>query len=77
MKEEIDEQLWQQAKARVDFKTHLTSYVIINAILWLIWLFSGGGHSHPWPIWPTMVWGIGLLFNYLTVYKYLNKTERE
>ncbi len=77
MKEEINEQLWQQAKARADFKTHLTVYLIINGVLWLIWLFSSGTHSHPWPVWPTLGWGIGLLFNYLDVYKFRNTVEKE
>jgi hypothetical protein len=77
MKEEKDDQLWQQAKARVDFKTHLTTYIIINGMLWLIWVFTGGTGSHPWPIWPTLGWGIGVLFNYLSVYKFQNTVERE
>lgn len=77
MKEEINEQLWQQAKARADFKTHLTAYLIINGMLWLIWLFTSGAQSHPWPIWPTIGWGIGLLFNYLDVYKFRNTVEKE
>lgn len=77
MKEEKDDQLWQQAKARADFKTHLTTYIIINGMLWLIWLFTEGIGSHPWPLWPTLGWGIGVLFNYLSVYKFINTVERE
>ncbi len=77
MKEERDDQLWQQAKARADFKTHLTTYTIINGMLWLIWIFTAGTDSHPWPIWPTLGWGIGVLFNYLSVYKFTDTVERE
>jgi 2TM domain len=77
MKEEKDAELWQLAKARADFKTHLASYLIVNGMLWLLWLFTSGTHSHPWPIWPTMGWGIGLLFNYLAVYKFTNSIEKE
>lgn len=77
MKEEIDSKLWQQAKARAEFKTHLAAYTIINGSLWLIWLFTGGVYSYPWPIWPTIGWGIGLVFNYLAVYKFNNTAERE
>ena len=65
MKEDKDDQLWQQAKARADFKTHLTTYVIINGIVWLIWLLTTGTHSYPWPIWPTLGWGIGLLTSFI------------
>jgi hypothetical protein len=77
MKEEKDDRLWQEAKARADFKTHLTTYIIINGMLWMIWLFSAGVDSHPWPIWPTVGWGIGVVFNYLSVYRFKNTVERE
>jgi hypothetical protein len=72
-----DEQLWNVAKARAGFKTHLTVYIVVMAILWLIWILSGGTNIHPWPIYPTLGWGIGVLFNYLGVYKFDNATERE
>jgi hypothetical protein len=77
MKEEKDEQLWQQAKSRADFKTHLATYLIVNGMLWLAWLVTGGINSYPWPIWPTLGWGIGVLLNYLSVYKFTNTVERE
>jgi 2TM domain len=72
-----DEQLWNIAKARAGFKTHLTVYIVVMAILWLIWILSGGVNIHPWPIYPTLGWGIGVLFNYLGVYKFDNAAERE
>lgn len=77
MKEETDAQLWQEAKARAEFKTHLSVYAITMGVLWLIWLLASGIHSHPWPIWPTVGWGIGVLFNYLTVYKFSHNVEKE
>lgn len=76
MKKETDDQLWQQAKARADFKTHFTVYLIINASLWLIWFFTGSS-NYPWPVWPTLGWGIGVLFNYLGAYKFTSTVERE
>ncbi|HTL08005.1 MAG TPA: 2TM domain-containing protein [Chitinophagaceae bacterium] len=77
MKEEKDEELWQEAKARADFKTHLAAYLIINGLLWLIWLFTSRDNAYPWPIWPTCGWGVGLIFNYLAVYKFKNTVEKE
>jgi 2TM domain len=77
MKEEKDAELWQQAKARADFKTHLVTYIIINGMLWVIWLITGGIHSYPWPVWPTGGWGIGVVFNYLAVYKFGSTAEKE
>jgi len=77
MKEEKDEQLWQQAKACADFKIHLATYFIINGMLWIIWLVTGGIHAYLWPIWPTVGWGIGVVFNYLAVYKFGSMAEKE
>ena len=77
MKQERDEQLWQLAKARADFKTHLATYLIINFLLWMIWLITGGIQAYPWPIWPTVGWGIGVIFNYLAVYQFKDTTEKE
>jgi 2TM domain len=77
MKEARDAGLWQQAKARADFKTHAASWFIINGMLWIIWLLTGGTHSYPWPVWPTVGWGIGVVFNYLAVYKFKDTAEKE
>lgn len=46
---------------RVDpgWTAHLTSYLAVIAGLWLIWALTGFGH--PWPVWPMLGWGLGLL----------------
>lgn len=75
MKEERDSELWQQAKARADFKIHLTTYLVINGMIWLTWLFTGAFTTLHFP-WPTVGWGIGVIFNYLGVYKFRNTVER-
>ena len=45
--------------ATIGWRTHLGSYLALIAGLWLIWALTGGGY--PWPIWPMLGWGIGLL----------------
>jgi hypothetical protein len=77
MKEEKDGYLWQQAKARAAFKMHFMVYVIVISALWVIWLFSEGVGTHPWPIWPTVGWGIAIVSNYFSAYKFNNTAERE
>ena len=77
MKEEIDDQLWQQAKVRAGFKNHLTIYPIVIVMLWSIWVFTGGVNTHPWPIYPTIGWGIGVISNYLSAYKFSNTAKKE
>jgi hypothetical protein len=85
-----DPELWELAQKRVGFRSHALTYVIVNAFLWAIWFFSssnpvdfdGGnirwGH-YPWPIWPTLGWGVGLAFHFAGVYIFpkTNSVERE
>jgi hypothetical protein len=71
--ENKDEKLWAIAQKRADFKKKLFTYLIVNGFLWLIWLFtnqnnSGNYSNIPWPIWPTLGWGIGIAFQYFDAY---------
>ena len=70
-----DPHLWKQAKARVGFRMHLRSYLIVNAGLWLIWAISSFAFGSsvyrvfPWPIFAMVGWGIGLASHYIHVYR--------
>lgn len=72
-----DPSLWKQAKARVGFKIHLRTYLLVNASFWLIWAFSNysfsssthSGWIFPWPLFPMIGWGIGLVSHYFSVYR--------
>lgn len=88
MEPQRDPHLWKQAKARVGFRMHLRSYLIINAGLWLIWAFSAfagdaqfNNQHVPWPLFPMLGWGIGLAMHYVSVYNFFgnerNMTEQE
>lgn len=66
-----DPQLWHIARKRASFKSHLTTYLIVNGGLWLIWYFTGGrndGGGLPWPVWGMFGWGIGLVSHYISAY---------
>ncbi|MVM30261.1 hypothetical protein GO755_09465 [Spirosoma sp. HMF4905] len=73
---ERDNYLWKKAKARVGFRMHLRTYLIVNTGLWLIWAFtnfafqSSGHHGFifPWPFFAMFGWGIGLASHYFAVY---------
>ncbi|MDB5203179.1 MAG: hypothetical protein JWQ27_2588 [Ferruginibacter sp.] len=71
MDEQRDDKLWQLAAKRADFQRSLASYFIVNGFLWLIWWFTAGRNGHtglPWPVWPMVGWGLGLLFQYMNAY---------
>lgn len=67
-----DPRLWELAKRRASFKQHLTTYLIVNAFLWILWYLTGGrtygSDGIPWPVWPTLGWGIGLAFHFFGAY---------
>jgi hypothetical protein len=66
-----DPMLWDLAKRRASFRSHLITYVVINAFLWALWFITGGRESRnglPWPVWPALGWGIGLAFHYFGAY---------
>jgi hypothetical protein len=67
-----EEKLWKRAEERVGFKRHLTTYLIINCMIWLIWYFTGGHYSGftgiPWAVFPTIGWGIGITFHYFNTF---------
>jgi hypothetical protein len=76
MRQLTDTQLHQLARKRVEFRSHLIVYCIINVVFWFLWWITGEGY--PWPIWPMAGWGIGVLFHYLFDYrpsKYLSEEE--
>lgn len=66
-----DPQLWELARKRASFKSHLVIYLLVNAGLWLLWYFTEGrtyGTGIPWPAWSTLGWGIGLVSHYVGAY---------
>lgn len=46
---------------------HLVSYVVVNLLMWFIFI-SGGADGHPWPIWVTFPWGIGMVMHFVSYY---------
>jgi len=56
----------KRVKAKRDFRTHVATYVIVNAMLVGVWALSGAGYF--WPIWVIAAWGVGLALNAWAVY---------
>lgn len=81
--ENIDQALWETAKRRVGFRSHLLTYIIINAFLWALWYFSHDSENlndpFPWPMWTTLGWGVGIAFHFARTYlnNETNSVEQE
>lgn len=76
---EVDKQLWRMAKKRVAFRRSLYLYILVNAFLWLIWFSTNISRSKietwdfPWPLYPMLGWGIGLVIQYFGAYSTTSK----
>lgn len=73
-----DPKLWRMARKRASFKKHLYSYMWINLLLWVIWLFTNrfeikflfeNGYHIPWPLYVTFFWGIAIFFDFISAYR--------
>jgi len=67
MKTHTEISVYEQARRRVGFKIHATVYAWVTPVQWLIWALTWTGH--PWPVYPTLGWGLGLLMHYWSVYR--------
>jgi hypothetical protein len=47
-----------------DFISHLTAYLVVNAIFIALWAISG--RSFFWPAFPLIGWGVGLSFQHFS-----------
>jgi len=46
----------------------ISHYLIINIFLYAIWWVNHGPDTHPWPIWVTFGWGIGVGAHFISVF---------
>jgi hypothetical protein len=73
--EELRELALTQLRKKRDFRTHIFIYVLVNAMLVLIWAVTGAGFF--WPIFPILGWGIGVGANAWDVFARKPITEEE
>jgi len=58
----------KRLRKRRDFYTHVAVYVLVNALLVVIWAVTTPGGFF-WPVFPMAAWGIGLAMNAWDVYR--------
>ena len=55
------DQAIQSLRRKRGFTAQVVTYVVINALLWGVWLATGGAEDQGyWPAWVSAAWGIGL-----------------
>ncbi len=62
-----------QAKAKVEFRIHLFTFIAVMSLLAVINLLTSPGFL--WFIWPLLGWGIGILAHALTVYYFSSESS--
>lgn len=74
-----EEEVYKIARKRVEekkgFYSHLTAYVIVNILIFIIWWFTSS--SFPWFLFPLVGWGIGIVFHFLDAMKFHNQSAWE
>jgi uncharacterized ion transporter superfamily protein YfcC len=73
--QELREQAIRQLRKKRDFRTHLFIYVLVNAMLVVIWAVTGAGFF--WPAFVIWGWGIGVAAHAWDVYARKPITEEE
>jgi hypothetical protein len=65
-----EQEIYEEAKRRVkkkrEFYSHLGAYLIVNAVLVVIWLLSWRGYM--WFLWPMGIWGVFVVWNFIEVF---------
>jgi 2TM domain-containing protein len=63
--DEMQAQALRRLQKKREFHIHVTTFVVFNALFWLIWgvVYALTGFWFPWPIFPLAGWAIGLGFH--------------
>ena len=74
-----EEQIYEEASKKVREKKHfyrdLVTYLIVNAVLVVIWALSVRGYQ--WFLWPLGIWGIFVLGDYLRIFVFGKGSDDE
>lgn len=65
----------RRIREKNEFKAHLLVYVLVNAMIVLVWVWTGAGFF--WPIFVIGFWGIGLVTHGYNAYRGTVITEAQ
>lgn len=57
----------ERLHAKAAFQRHLMWYLLVNAMLWVIWALvpgAKGDSAFPWPLWSMLGWGFAVASQY-------------
>ena len=78
-KQMTEEQMYEEASKRVKdrkrFYGGLATYLIVNAVLVVIWALSGRGYM--WFLWPLGIWGVFVLGDYLRIFVFGKGSDQQ
>ena len=78
-KEPSEEQIHEEASKRIKEKKRfyggLVTYLIVNAVLIVIWALSDRGYM--WFLWPLGIWGAFVLGDFLRIFVFREKSDHE
>ena len=58
----------ERLEAKREFSEHVVTYVVVNALILVIWAFVAG-RGFFWPMFPLLGWGLGLVMHGWKVYR--------
>ena len=64
--EEIERLARKRAGAKLGWYAHAAIYLVVNGAIFLASLY--GLHQRPWPIYPALGWGLGVLLHGIAVF---------
>ena len=73
--EQIYEEASKKVRSRKRFYGGLATYLIVNAVLIVIWTLSGQGYM--WFLWPLGIWGVFVLGDYLRIFVFGKGSDQQ
>ena len=78
-KEPSEEQIYEEASKKVGAKKRfyrdLVTYLIVNAVLVVIWALTNRGYM--WFLWPLGIWGVFVLGHGLRIFVFGDNSDHE
>jgi hypothetical protein len=65
-------------RARMGVRIHAGAFLLFTVLLVALWLTTAldAGDWYPWPLWPTLGWGIGVVSHALPGHLALKRSDR-